>query len=329
MEILLKSYRGKIEDLYTFGSIAVVDKDGKIVYSAGDPKEVSFPRSSAKLIQAMVPLSLGAKEKFNLSHEEIAQICASHSGEDFHIKTVTGILKKIGLDERALKCGPHYPFKPEVELRMKVNNEKPRDIHNNCSGKHSGMLAAAVLMKASTDDYYKPQHPVQQKIREMIELICDYKIPDDNISVDGCGVPVHSLPLYNFAFGMARMADYKNLPQNLSTHAKDIIDSITACSEYTSGTDRIDHLLVKKYPGKLVVKSGANGYFGGLLPDKKYGIAVKTYDGISKTRDIVLVHLLKKLGVIDKADYEYFDNLADKNIKNHRGEIAGEVVPQF
>jgi len=87
--------------------------------------------------------------------------------------------------------------------------------------------------------------------------------------------------------------------------------------------------LVKKYPEKLVVKSGANGYFGGLLPDKKYGIAVKTYDGISKTRDIVLVHLLKKLGVIDKADYEYFDNLADKNIKNHRGETAGEVVPQF
>ena len=92
MEILLKSYRGKIEDLYTFGSIAVVDKDGKIVYSAGDPKEVSFPRSSAKLIQAMVPLSLGAKEKFNLSHEEIA-LCLPFRRR-FSYKNRNGNIKK-------------------------------------------------------------------------------------------------------------------------------------------------------------------------------------------------------------------------------------------
>lgn len=329
MEVLLKSYRGNIADLYTSGSIVVVDNKGKIIYSAGCPEEIAFPRSSAKLMQAMVPLSLGAKEKFNLTPQEISQICASHSGEDFHIETVKGILHKIGLDESCLKCGAHYPFKSEIELRMKIHNEKPRDIHNNCSGKHSGMLMAAVLMNSSIDDYYKPQHPVQKKITAMIEKICDCKIPEENISVDGCGVPVHSLPLYNYAFGMARFADYENLPDDLSVCAKDIIGAITAHSEYMSGTDRIDHLLIKKYPGRLIVKSGANGYFGGLLPDKKYGIAIKIYNGDSNSRNIVLIHLLKKLNIISEVDYAYFDTIADKTIKNHRGEKVGEIVPQF
>lgn len=329
MEILLKSYRGQIEDLYTFGSIAVVDNKGNIVFSIGNPQEIAFPRSSAKLMQALVPLSLGAKEQFNFTPQEISQICASHSGEDFHIKTVQGILHKIGLDETYLKCGHHYPFKSEIELRMKTNNEKPRDIHNNCSGKHAGMLTAAVLMNTSLDDYYKPHHPVQKKITETIEKICNCKIADKNISVDGCGVPVHSMPLYNYAFGMARFADYENLTEEFSVHAKTIIDSSTAHSEYMSGTDRLDHFLIKKYPGRLIVKSGANGFFGGLLPDKKYGIAIKTYDGISSTRNIAFIHLLKKLGVIEEKDYEYFDGIADKIIRNHRGEKAGKVVPQF
>lgn len=329
MIVLLKSYRGNIADLYTSGSIVVVDNKGNIIYSAGDPDEIAFPRSSAKLMQALVPLSLGAKEKFGLMPQEISQICASHSGEDFHIETVKGILHKIGLDESYLKCGAHYPFKSEIELRMKINNEKPRDIHNNCSGKHSGMLMASILMNASTDDYYRLEHPVQKKITAMIEKICDYTIPEKNISVDGCGVPVHSLPLYNYAFGMARFADYENLPDGLSVYAKDIIDAITAHSEYMSGTDRIDHLLIKKYPGRIIVKSGANGYFGGLLPDKKYGIAIKMYNGDSNNRNIVLIHLLKKLNIIPEADYAYFDGIADKTIRNHRGEKAGEVVPQF
>lgn len=329
MEILLKTYRGDIEDLYTYGSIVVVDCNGKIVYSCGDPKEIAFPRSSTKLFQAMVPLSLGAKEKFDLTAQEIAQICASHSGEDFHIKTVCGILQKLGLDESYLKCGAHYPFKQDIELKMKIKGEKPRNIHNNCSGKHAGMLMAAVLMNVSLDNYYMLQHPVQKKIKEMIETLCVCKIPDKNISVDGCGVPVHALQLYNYAYGMARLADYKNLHGALPVYAKDIIDSITAYSEYTSGSDRLDHLLIKKYPGRLIVKSGANGYFGGLLPDKKYGIAIKTYDGVVGMRNIVLVHLLKKLGIIEESDYAYFDKIADTVIKNHRGETVGEIIPQM
>lgn len=329
IDLLLKIYRGKLEDLYTFGSLVVVDKDGKIIFSKGNPNEINFPRSSAKLMQAMVPLSLGAVEKFNLSPKEVAQICASHSGEDFHIKTVSGILEKIGLDESYLKCGPHYPFKKDVTENMIKNNEKPRDIHNNCSGKHSGMLMSAIILNESLDDYYKIDHPVQKLITEMISNLCEFNISRDYISVDGCGVPVHALPLYNFAHGMAKLSDYENLPDNLSNYAKEIIEDIGENSIYTSGSDRIDHLLIEKHKGELIVKSGANGFFGGLLPDKKYGFAIKTYDGNSDTRNVILIHLLKILGVIKKDEYDYYDKIADKTIRNHRGEKVGEIIPQF
>ncbi len=324
MEKLVTTTRGSVEDLYTFGTVIVVNENNKILYEKGNGDEIAFPRSSAKLMQALTPLSLGAKEKYSLSQEEIAVICASHSGEDFHIDTIRKLLNKVGLDESFLKCGPHYPFKEDVAERMKKAGIKPSDIHNNCSGKHTGMLISCKLLDVDLEDYYKIDHPVQKLITKNIEKVCECEIPMEHISVDGCGVPVHAMTMRQFAKGMARMADYDNLT-GFEEASKDIIEAITQHSKFTSGTDRIDHYLISKYPGKIIVKSGANGYFGGLLPDRKYGFAIKTYDGKGVTRNLILIELLKKLEVIPKKDYDYFDNLFTKEIKNHRDEVVGEV----
>lgn len=329
MEKLLKTTRGNFDDLYTFGTIAVVDKNGKVVDSWGDINEVAFPRSSAKLIQALSPLTLGAKETFILEKKEISQMCASHSGEDFHIETVHKMLEKAGLDESYLKCGPHYPFSEKVTLGMKRRGEEPRDIHNNCSGKHTGMLMAAKLLNASLNDYYKLHHPCQLRIRDILSDFCSYDITDEYSSIDGCGVPVHAIPIYNFAYAMAKFADYENLESLYQESAKDIIRSITKYPEYMSGTDRVENYLIKKYPGKILVKSGCNGYFAGMDLERKFGFAIKTYDGIVETRDLILIELLKKLGIIEKKDYEYFDMLFNKEVKNHRGEVVGEIKAVF
>lgn len=324
MEKLVTITRGNLFDMCTFGTVIAVDRDGKIIYEKGNGDEIAFPRSSAKLMQALTPLSLGAKEKYNLTEEEIAIICASHSGEDFHIKTIRNLLKKIGLDESYLKCGPHYPFKKEVEDYMRKNNIEAKDIHNNCSGKHTGMLMSGQILGADTEFYYKIDHEVQKLITKNIEKICKCKIPLEHISVDGCGVPVHAMTMKEYSYGMARFSDYENL-EEFGTHAKDIIEAITKNPQYTSGTDRIDYYLIKKYPGRVIVKSGANGYFGGFLPDRKIGFAIKTYDGIGNIRNLILLELLKKLEVIEKRDYEYFDKLFPKEVKNHRGEVVGEI----
>lgn len=325
MKILAKTYRGDVEDLYTHGSIAVVDSSGKLIYEIGDSSEIAFARSTAKLMQAMSLLTLDGVEKFNFNQEEIATICASHSGEEFHIKTVSKMLEKIGLDKSYLKCGAHLPFNPEAKKYMEENNIPAEAIHNNCSGKHTGMLATAVLLGADLDSYYKIDSPVQKRILETIAKICDIDKDKIEIGVDGCGVPVHAMPLKTFAYGMARMGDPESLPEEMQEPAKLITESISNNPVFTSGSDRIDYHLIEKSGGKMIVKSGANGYYGGYIPEKKWGFAIKTYDGNTNNRNIVVVDFRKKIGMIDQADYEFFDQLVATPIKNHRGEIVGDV----
>ena len=151
MEVLVNTYRGGLVDLITTGSIAVVDSNGKLLYSAGDPYEVAYARSSAKLMQAVVPVIYGAVDEYKIDDKEIAQICASHSGEDFHVEAVRSILEKVGLNEDYLQCGEHYPFKEDVAQVMKEKGEKALNIHNNCSGKHAGMLATVKYLNEDLD----------------------------------------------------------------------------------------------------------------------------------------------------------------------------------
>ncbi len=326
MEVLATTYRGEVEDLFTHGTIVLMDSDGKKIYEKGDGSEVAFPRSSAKLMQAMVPMSLGAAEKYDLSDVEISQICASHSGEECHIKTVTGLLSKIGLDESALRCGAHYPYKESVAKEMKKQGIEARQIHNNCSGKHSGMLMADVILGEDTETYFKPENEVQKRILEMIANICEYPKEKIKVSVDGCGVPVHALPVGVFAYGMARLGDYEKLPKELQEPAKKIVDSIFAQPVYTSGSDRIDYYIMSKSPEKIIIKSGANGYFAGCLPERKQGFAIKCYDSQNIYKNRVLIAFMKKLGIIQEKDYEFFDTVvADNKIYNHKKEIVGRI----
>lgn len=326
---LVENYRGNVLNMFTTGTIVVVNSDKEILYSAGNVEKVAFARSSAKLMQAMVPISLGCAEKYQFTHQEVSQICASHSGESIHIETIQGILKKIGLDESYLKCGAHYPFKPEVELYMKENKIPPRDIHNNCSGKHTGMLAATKLQGESLADYYQVEHPHQQRILKMIAHICGYEAEKIFIGVDGCGVPVHAMPMEYFAYGMARMGDYKSLDSDLQTSAKLICASVMEHPLNTSGSDRIDYKIMSKYPGKIVVKSGADGYFAGAIPEKKIGFAIKVDDGNAKGRNAVLIEMLYQIGFIPEEDLAYFKEEHIPNEYNHRGEVVGYTKPCF
>ncbi len=325
MEILATTYRGDVKDLFTYGTLVLMDSSGNKIYEKGDGKEYAYPRSSAKFMQAMVPVSLGVAEKYNFTDAEISQICASHSGEEIHIKTVRGILEKIGLDESYLQCGVHYPIKEDVTNNMIRNDIPATEIHNNCSGKHSGMLAAALMLGERTDNYWQPENEVQKRITTMISRICE--IPEDEIkmSIDGCSVPVHSLPIEKFAYGMARVGDYKSLPEDLQIPAKRVVDAMYNEPIYASGSDRIDYHIMDRATEKIVVKSGANGYFCGALPERKQGFALKCYQAASIYKNRVLIDFLKKLGVIAEKDYEFFDTLEDNKVYNHRKMIVGRI----
>lgn len=329
MEVLVNAYRGGIVDLTTTGSIAVVDSTGKLLYSVGNPDQIAYARSSAKLIQAIVPVAYGAVDHYGITDKEISQICASHSGEQIHVDTVRSILKKIGLSEDYLQCGEHYPFKEDVAEAMKKKGEQALSIHNNCSGKHAGMLATVKYLNEDLESYYETGHPHQNRIRETIGEFCDYSPEKIIIGLDGCGVPVHALPVSKFAYGMARLCDSKTLPEKYRGAASRVVNAVMNNPIYTSGSDRIDYKLMKKYPGKLVVKSGANGYFAGGIPEKGIGFALKVNDGISSMRNIVLIELLHQLGIISKEDLSDFASDYEGKIYNHKKELVGESKAVF
>lgn len=329
MDILVKTYRGPLEDMFHTGHIAVVDSAGKLLYSCGDPERVCYARSSAKPIQALCVLESGAVEKFGLDDQDIALFCASHNGEPMHIQAVRRALGKAGLEESLLQCGVHYPlYEPEAD-RMKAGGVQPGQIHCNCSGKHTGMLVTAAALEEPLDSYYRPEHPVQQRIRKMIGQVCQFDPEQIILGTDGCGVPVHALPLRAFAHGIARMAAPETLGGKLGEEAARITAAMAQYPEIMSGTGRIDAQLMRKYPDRLFCKSGADGYY--IVGDKKQGlgIAVKIDSGNGQARNAVVVEVLRQLGIISDQDLPEFAATHTPVAKNHKGEEVGMMKPVF
>lgn len=329
MEILVNTYRGPLQDMMHTGHIAVVDASGKLLAHCGDPDRVCYARSSAKPMQALCVLDSGAVEKFGLDDQDVALFCASHNGEPMHIQAVRRALGKAGLDESCLQCGVHYPLYEQEADRMKAAGEKPSQIHCNCSGKHSGMLVTAAAMGEDLATYYKPEHPVQQRIRAMIGTVCDYDPAQIILGTDGCGVPVHALPLRAFAYGVARMARPETLGEHLAPMAARVTAAMEQYPEIMSGTGRIDAQLMRQYPDRLFCKSGADGYY--IVGDKKLGlgIAVKIDSGNGQARNAVVVEVLRQLGIIPEADLPLFAATHTPKVYNHKDEEVGSMRPEF
>ena len=245
------------------------------------------------------------------------------------METIRGIFQKIGLDESYLQCGTHYPFKEDVAQSMRDRGEPALQIHNNCSGKHAGMLACARFLGESLDSYYQLEHPHQQRIIDTIADICGYARDKIQLGLDGCGVPVHALPVERFAYGFARLCRPETLPQKYQVAAAQVVTAVMNNPILSSGSDRIDFKIMSRYPGEVVVKSGADGYFAGGLPKRGIGFALKTDDGNAALRNIVLIELLHQIGLIPEADLPYFAQEHKILHYNHKGELASESRAVF
>lgn len=330
MEALVQNYRGGIENLCYTGHIAVVDADGNVPYYAGDPYRVAFARSSAKPMQAVCVFETGAKEHYQLTTPEVSMLTASHSGESYHLETVRSILHKAGLDESYLHCGSHYPFyEPDAEA-MRMRGEKPTEVHCNCSGKHAGMLITAKHMGESLDDYYTREHPVQRRILRTIAEICDYPEEEILLATDGCGVPVHAMPLAAFARGYARLCRPRDCfaPARAAV-VEEITGAMRAYPKHMSGTGRLCSKLMEHLGDRLFAKSGADGYYTVGLLSEGLGIAVKLDSGSNEIRDMVVVEVLRQLGVLSREEAGLFADELRIPIHNHKGETVGMTRPVF
>src|SRR3990172_967488 len=185
-EILAKVYRGDTVESVHYGSVAVVDSKGRLIYSAGDPKFFTYLRSSAKPFQTIPVIESGTAENFDFSTKELAIVSGSHNGEKIHVDTVKKILKKVGLSEKYLKCGTHTPLYYTAKNITPKSTQKFSVLQHNCSGKHSGMLAVSKYKSFNPRNYIDPEHPVQRMILKAVAEVCDYPENKIKIGIDGC-----------------------------------------------------------------------------------------------------------------------------------------------
>ncbi|MCL2565084.1 MAG: asparaginase [Defluviitaleaceae bacterium] len=330
MALIAKEYRGELADLYHYGHIVAVDTEGKILWQLGDPNRVTYSRSSAKLMQAIPVVESGALEKYNITERELALMCASHRGENFHTEAVLAILNKAGLSETHLQCGTHYPLAPYMEDKLKAEGITPTSVHSNCSGKHAGLLIAAKALGLGIDDYYTSSHYLQQRATEVIAQICDYPADEIILGLDGCGVPVHAMPIYKFAQGYAKMSKPETLGDNLSKTISRITAAMLKNPEMVDGTEGFTTELMQTFGDRLFCKSGANAFYAIGIIDKGIGIAMKMDGGASPIVPIAMLETLVQIGVITKDEADKLPTHKPMTIKeNHKGEVIGKTIPEF
>ena len=323
--VLAETIRGNWVENRHRGAYVVVDADGRIIASAGDFERPVFPRSAIKSMQALPIFARHADERFHHSEEELALACASHHGEDVHVATANGLLTRMGLSAADLECGAHAPTNAAAREALRAAGTEPSPLHNNCSGKHSGMLSVALAMGVPTAGYVGREHAVQQAVRAAVEAVIGESLTEDKCGTDGCSIPTFAAPLRAFAYGFARMATGKGLSVELANAAQRLFDAATRHPHLVAGTGHPDTLLMAAFRGRLMQKVGAEGVQCGAIRDKGWGYALKCDDGNIAASQAMLAGMLLKLGDPDAAQKALLETLAHQKIRSVRGADVGEL----
>lgn len=345
---LVNVYRGGLLESYHTGSIAVVDAQGRLLACAGDPAESCYLRSSAKPFQAITVLKEGAGDEYELSGEELALICGSHGGEPKHVAAAAALLRKGEFDESDLLCGAHTPFDEKAAADLRASGEPPSDLHNNCSGKHAGMLLASRLMDAPTGTYTSLDHPVQQQNLRVLAEFAGVEPDAIAAGIDGCSAPSFYLSLYRSALAFARLAATASdasaagaLPR-YADEAREIYDAMTTWPDYVAGAWSMTTPLMQSFPQQLLGKEGAEGFYTiairpdlaselvlDLPPGSSVGIALKIHDGsMGRGRNPVILKTLEQLG-LEVAARPLLERYLDPTMRNVAGLSVGKVVAEF
>jgi len=334
---LVEVTRGTIVESRHRGHVAAVDGMGQVVACLGDPETITYLRSSAKPLQALPLLTSGAADRFGLTEKEIAIACASHNGEPIHTAAALSILNKIGLKPEALKCGVHEPYSKSEARNLRARSEEPNVLHNNCSGKHAGMLALALHIGAPTESYDQLDNPVQVLIREVLARFSGVPIDQMAIGIDGCGVPVFGMSVRAMALMYARLAaPPEDFDQATRTACQRIVAAMCTYPELIGGTaERLDTEMMRAANGRLISKVGAEGvYTVGVLPCSEWpsglGLALKIEDGENfRARPAVVIEALRQLGVLSNESLAAVAHYARFPVHNRCGDEVGEVRAAF
>lgn len=313
---LVIATRGDAVESVHYGSVAVADAAGRVLWQAGDAAFPVFTRSALKPFQALPFVAGGGPAHFGFSREQVALLCASHSGEPRHILLVEDMLARAGCTAAQLQCGCHVPLFYAATGESPPANLQLSPLQHNCSGKHAGFLAWCRQHGAGLEDYLEPRHPLQQAIRRRLARLAGCRQGDMPVGVDGCGAPNHALPLA----ALARL--YAMLAAGAPGLAP-LREAMLAHPDYVSGSGREDLLLARAAPGDWIAKGGAEGVQCLGIAGRGIGIALKVADGSTRGLRVATAAVLQHLGLLPGA----LQSWCEGEIRNHAGRLTGRLLP--
>jgi L-asparaginase II len=322
--VLVEAWRGPLVESRHRGAVAVADVDGKLVLSVGDVSTPVFPRSAVKALQALALVESGAADRYGLTDEELALACASHSGEPAHVESVTRMLAKAGLDASALACGAHWPISHPAAFAL-AKTGTPSALHNNCSGKHAGFLCVACAMGIDHVGYWRPEHPVQQGVRGVLEDLTGTALGPDRCAVDGCSVPTWAIPLKNLAHAFAKFGTGHRLPRERHDAAARLRAACTKNPWYVAGTGRFCSEIMQLFGARVFVKTGAEGVYCGVLPGLGLGIAIKCDDGAGRAAEAVMAAIIARFLPLEAAEWASLARFVTPTLRNWNGIEVGAL----
>jgi len=321
--VLVDVFRGPRVESCHRGAIAISDIEGRLVLALGDVTRPIYPRSAVKVLQAIPLVESGAADALELSAAELAVACASHSGDRVHLDAVVSLLAKAGLDESYLACGAHWPASETMMRALIMEGKRPRPIHNNCSGKHAGMLAAAVHLGFDPRAYEKPDHPLQALIARILSKTCGVALDPTHMGIDGCSLPTFALPLGALARGFARLGTGVGLLPERARAGQRLMEACFAAPALVAGEGRFDTIVLRGLSGAAFTKGGAEGVHCAALPQLGLGIALKVDDGAKRGAERALSEVLAAL--LPKAWAVLTDEL-EGELQNWRGLLVGRMA---
>jgi L-asparaginase II len=311
--------------------VAAVTPEGRLVAFQGDPEAATFLRSATKPFQCLPLLLAGGAGRFSLEAADIALLCASHSGTWEHTERARDLLARGGFGVEHLLCGAHWPFDEATASRLREEGSEPTPLHNNCSGKHAGMLLACRLLDLPVADYVAPDHPLQRRILGHVVDFCGVPESSIGLAVDGCSVPTYRVSLAAAARAYAALAHPQAaaLAPAVAREVERIVRAMTGEPVMVAGPGRFTTRLMQVTGGRVLGKEGAEGFYGlAVRGPVALGIAVKIADGGERCRDSVVLDVLRQLGSLSGAEIAALADLYRRPLYNHRGLQVGEVLPE-
>ena len=321
--VMSEIWRGSFLESVHYGHAVICDAAGHVIKTWGDPDQIILPRSSIKMIQALPLITSGAAKAWQLGSEHLALACASHQGAAIHTDRVQSWLLALGKTDDDFRCGVQIPNDKTARQDLRAQDKSPCQMHNNCSGKHTGFLTLSQHLKAGPE-YVDPMHPVQKACLEAFEITTGASSP--GYAIDGCSAPNFAAKLKDVAQAMAWFASAQDRSDSASQAAQRLTEAMMLHPDLVAGEGRACTDLMRATSGRAAVKTGAEGVFTAILPQQRLGVALKIMDGNTRASNSAIAALLCALGVLER-EHPAAQKWMTPSITNWRGIETGMIKP--